>query len=385
MYRRVFWDLGTTLDGIGSAVAGSTGRVLALVFGLMVLLFLATGFLTGAYRRERESRAAVQFEAAQELARDGKYGEAIDHYTEALVLARDRLEYMQALARVLVEAKKTREAETYLLELIRRDPPSGAANLMLARINADRNDFDAAVRHYQRAIYGRWPDAAPERRINVRSELIDVLLRQGRRSQVEAELLRQKDELPDDPELKKRLGRMFLQAHWPEQARDVFTDAVRLSPRDAAALAGLGDAEFQLAQYQTARDAYRRALRIDPEDAGSRARMETANEVVNLNPMRLGLTPANRLARSRALLARVLAEFAFCLPAHAGELPEETKRDVARANEIAAGKVRRRAGVEGVEENVSLAVRLREAAIAACGSPPAEDVAVELVLKKLVE
>ena len=117
----------------------------------------------------------VSFEAGEQLAQQGHYEEALDHYTEALVLARDRTPYVLAFARALVEDKGTREAETYLMEVIESDPASGVANLMVARINADRKDMDAAVGYYQRAIYGLWPEAGPQQRINVRFELIDLL------------------------------------------------------------------------------------------------------------------------------------------------------------------------------------------------------------------
>ena len=105
------------------------------------------------------------------------------------------------------------------------------------------------------------------------------------------------------------------------------------SPRDATAYAGLGDAQFDLGQYQAAHAAYRQAVRYDSRDLQSRTQLELVNDIVGLNPMVRGLSISNRLSRSRKLIERTLTELTFCTSRSLDTLPEAFQTDVAHAKE----------------------------------------------------
>jgi len=349
----------------------------------MVTLFVITGVLTRSYRSERHERAERQYQAGQELARQGRYRGSISQYRQALALSRDNLRYRQALALALVELGRTTEAEMYLLELIGLDPANGIANLTLARIYTARGNIDSASQYYQRAIYGLWPEDPGGNRIKVRFELIEVLARERQNMQLKAELLRLTDEVPDDAGMKKRIGRLFLTAQSPDIAANMFQEVVDKDARDAEAFAGLGDAEFELGHYLSARTAYRQALHLRAEDLQSRLQMEVATEIINLDPMRRGLGSATRLQISRNLVKRSLSALDYCLPEDREALPEDFRQIVERADSLVSGKLRQRSTDEAVEANIELTEQLQQAGSTFCGASPVPDRALQLVLERL--
>jgi tetratricopeptide (TPR) repeat protein len=367
----------------GQFLMRSTARLLAAVFLVMFSLFTFTGLLTGAYRREKLERAERQFQAGNRLAAAGRYREAIQLYTAALTLSRENPQFKLALAVALLESGRADQAEGYLLDLVRDDPAAAIPNLHLARINARRGHIDAAVQYYQRAIYGLWPDNPLRRRLETRFELIELLLREGKHLQVQAELLRQLDEAPHEPPLLKRVGRMLLAAQAPDKARQVFEELARSSPRDPEVWAGLGDARFELGQYALAQEAYRHALRYNPADVQSTTQLELSAEILRLDPRKPGLPLARRYGLSLVLLDRTLAELDACLTRFGGRLPEEFRARIDRARRLVSKQVAQRLSEEALETNIALAIDLWRAGRKSCGAPAAPDRALALVLEKL--
>lgn len=377
-----------TSEEIGPVLSRTTPRLLAVVFAVMLLLFVVTGFLTGYYNREKSGRAEQQFKAGQELAKVGEYEKAVEMYSEALTLSRGKAryrQYLQALALALVGAGRTSEAETYLSELIAADPANGIANLMLARIYLGEGDRERAMQHYQRAIYGLWDEDPVGNRIKVRLELVSELEKHGQYREMVAELFRLLDEIPDDPKMKKRIGRLFLAAHAYHEAAALFTEVTQKNRRDAAAWAGLGDAEFEVEHYLSARTAYRQALRYGPDDLQSQMQYDLASEVISLDPMLRRLGSATRLARSQKLVSRALKALEYCLPEDLESLPEEFRKTLDQARTISEGQARQERTTETVEQNIALAEALEAYRRGNCGIPPVPDQAIELVLKKLAQ
>ena len=373
------------VGNIGAILTRSTARLLTVVFTVMVTLFVITGFLTRAYRHERNDRAERQFQAGQKLVEEGRYGDSIEQYMAALSLNRDNLEYRQALALALMEVGRTSEAELYLLELVRLDPANGIENLMLARIYADQKDIENATQYYQRAIYSLWPEDPAGNRTKVRFELVERLAEEGERSLVKSELLRLQNGIPDDADMKKRVGRLFLTVQSPEEAAEIFTQVTRSDPRDGEAYAGLGDAEFELGNYLSARTAYRRALLYKSDDLQSRMQEALCTDIVELDPLRRGLGSATRLERSRKLLERSLSALEYCLPADPETLPESFQQNLQQARDIVDRKVRQRQTSENVDANIELAEQIHKTGKIVCGLSPVPDQALDLVLRRLAD
>jgi tetratricopeptide (TPR) repeat protein len=372
-----------TARDLGRFLTRSTARLLAVVFLVMLGLFLLTGLLTAAYRRERHDRAERQFQAGNRLAAAGRYSQAIQLFTEALALSRENAQFKLALALALLESGQAEKAEGYLLDLVRDDPAAAVPNLHLARIEARRGRTDAATQYYQRAIYGLWPDEPLRRRIETRFELIELLLRQGKYLQVQAELLRQLDEAPPEPALRKRIGRMLLASQAPEKARQVFEELATRFPRDAEVWAGLGDARFDLGQYGLAQEAYRHARRYNPSDVQSLAQLELIAEILRLDPRRPGLRLSRRLALSLVLLDRTLAELDPCVTRLGSRAPEEFRARLDRARRLVSKEIAPAPTEEALEANITLAIELFRAGRTFCGAPAAPDRALALLLEKL--
>lgn len=358
-------------------------RLLAVVFVVMLVLFVSTGFLTRAYYHEKQERAERQFEEGERLASEGRFEESIEQYSAAMLMARGKIEYQQALALALMEAGRTSEAESYLTGISREDPTNGIVNEMLARIHAARGEVEPAARFYERAVYGLWPEDPAGNRIRVHIDLIELLTKAGEKRLVTAELLRLLDEIPDDPDLKRRIGRMFLNVQSAEDAQSVFAELTRADPTDGQAWAGLGDAEFELGRYLSARTAYRNAIRHSPDDLQSQLQYELVTDIVNLDPTRRGLGIATRLERSRKLVERALGSLDYCIGDNLEEFPEEFRNDVEEGRKIVAGRASQRLSDEFVEANIALTERLLGAQQTLCAAPPVPDKALERVMGEL--
>jgi tetratricopeptide (TPR) repeat protein len=371
---------------LGPFLSRNTPRLLAIVFGVMISMFVVTGFYTKSYKREKRERAAQQYEAGMALAKDGHYEQAAELHAEAMSLSRgtaQSLNYQQALALALVEAGRTSEAETYLQQLTTADPSNGIANLMLARIYVARNEQDLAMQHYSRAVYGLWDDNPREQRMRVRLELVGLFELAGRYTEMESELLRMLQDAPDDPEMKKRIGFLFLSAKSYDNAAKLFAEVVAEDRRDTEALAGLGDAEFERAHYLSAGTAYRRALQYDDAGEETKAKLTIVDEIAQLDPTIRGLGSYTRLERSRELVKRALEELSYCLPEDREMLPDGVPELVDAAERLVAGKTKQQRTIEAVDENIALAEALESYRSLNCESAPAPDHALQLVLKKL--
>ncbi len=286
-------------------------KLFAGVLAVLMAMALLMGFLNYFFRVERTSRANAYYRAAQELMQSGSYDEAIGRYRDALS-ASHSVDYRLALGLALVQAGHTSEAPIYLDEVLREKPGNGPANLGLARAAAQEGRIDDAVAHYQRAIYGTWPEKQSGNQFQARIELIDTLAKAGRRTQAEAELLSAAAAIPPDDALKKQVGRMLIDYGLPKAAENLFRDMTQRNQQNAGALEGLGDAEFANGEYAAARDAYRASLALDPANAVMAKQADLCERILALDPDMPGLGASWRYERSLKILAGVLNELARC-------------------------------------------------------------------------
>jgi hypothetical protein len=170
----------------------------------------------------------------------------------------------------------------------------------------------------------------------------------------------------------------------PEEARGVFAGLLDRDSNDCAAQAGLGDAEFDLADYASAQLAYSRAIRCDPEDLQSRMQLDLSTEILDLDPTRRGLPIRTRVVRSRALVERALGRLDTCMSVGPRFLPEDYRADVEEARVIVEQQSQNLRD-ETVESNIALAEILHQAETTVCGVEGIPDQALDLVLRKLEE
>ena len=348
-----------------------------LVFAAIAGLFVIDVFLERVERSESAAQAARLYNEGRQLAAKARYNDAVVSLRAALAISRDNTAYQIALANVLLSAGKLDDAESLLRDLLQRDATNGEGSLLMARALARQQRIAESESYYHMAIYGRWPQNADANRVAARFELIDLLVKVGAKQQLLAELLPLQDEPLTDPGTRARIARLFLLAGSPARAADLFRQILRHEHQDAAAYAGLGEAEFARGNYRTAESVLVVALRLKPGDAKIRKELDLADEVVGLDPTPRGLSPATRYARSRKILELTLDATKQCaaapsLDALTAQATETLKHRASAARQAEAG-----------EADLNLAEKLWQARKTSCASAQPPDEALTLVMEKV--
>jgi chloride channel protein, CIC family len=362
-------------DAAAAAETKASPKLFAGVLTVLMAMALLMGFLNYFFRIERTNRASSDYRAAQELMQRGSYAEAVEQYRDALS-ASHSVDYRLALGLALVKAGHAAEAPIYLNEVLREKPGNGPANLGLAQAAAQEGRIDDAVSHYQRAIYGTWPEKQSGNRFQARIELIDMLAKAGRQAQAEAELLSAVTAIPqNDDALKKQVGRMLIDYRLPKAAENLFRNAAQSDRQDAGAWEGLGDAEFANGEYSAARDAYRASLGIDPGNPAIAKQADLCERILALDPDMPGLGVAERYRRTLKILAGVMDELTRC--GGGGD-----KAAVQQAQTELARKKRPASYSDAADSNRVLALDLWAARPASCAAGGGDD-ALSRVMAKL--
>lgn len=279
---------------------------------VLVTAFIVTGFLSSSYTRARELRGREHYERGQALASSGQVQAAAEEYRKALLFMPDDTEYRISLCVALVELGKLDEAESHLQELVQEDPTDGVVNVMLARVAVKRKRPAQAIEYFQRAVYGYWPRERLPARYAARWELVSLLERQNRRTELTGELLQLYANTTGGPKEKSKIGFLLLKYGAVSDAMNVFREVTRQSPRAAEAFYGMGQAYFDEGDYVEARREYQRAARLEPPNSQYAQQLAFVTSVVDLDPFLPRLRAAERLRKSRALLNRVISDLEAC-------------------------------------------------------------------------
>lgn len=270
---------------------------LVWLIALTVAAVVGTTFLNRAYERMQGATAQTWYRRGEEALRSGKPDDAVTDLQTALVHDRDNSQYVLELAKALAATGKTAQAKAYFLGLWQNAPGDGEINLQLANIAVRENSVAEAERYFHGAIFGSWDQDPVQRRREVRLQLVEYLLAQGRKQNADAELIGLASELPNDPALQTHVGRMLLEAGDEQRALQEFEAAVRLAPTNETALAAAGKAAFDLGDFPRARGYLERALRLTTGDDASRQLLLTTIQVQEVNPFDRQLRYAERASR----------------------------------------------------------------------------------------
>lgn len=356
-------------------------RVYVVVTAALALLFSLTAVVTARFHAERHELAHEHHVSGRNLARAGRYDESVSRLRASLALDRDNTATQLALATTLLDAGRPQEAGAYLVDVLRKDPTSGQANLVRARIARTMAVPDDAERHYLRAIYGEWPLESRGGRLDARFELVGFLLGRGERQRALGELAAIKSDSRDDLDVARRLATMFLQAGAPDMAATELRAITAKTPDDAAAWSLLSEADLALGRYAaTVLDA-ERAVQLDPESPAA-ARLQLASEVLGLDPTARRLRSAERERRARQLLDRNVRLIDGCLGSAAqGEsaLADARVRALARLDSPAG---RSSDAADAAIDDVEVLWRLT---IAACPDAPRRDPVLAGVLSQVLD
>jgi tetratricopeptide (TPR) repeat protein len=364
----------------------STGRsflgTLALVFLAILVLFGVDMFLAGMERLETGAEAGRLFRQGRNLMQSGDNTEAIERIKDAIAIERGNRDYRRTLAQAQLAAGDTGDAEFTLTDLLQSDSTDGLASLIMARVLEKEGRFEEAITYYRRAIYGHWDQDQPGNQLRARFELIDLLARQSTKEELLAELLPLQDLAPGDLKTQERLGQLFLQAGSPARAADVFHGILHDAPADAAAHAGLGQAEFARGNYHAADRDFQAALRLAPNDEATRQRLELCTELLTLDPTVRGLNPGERFHRSVKLVELTMNETSRCV---GPKPPPDLQALLDKAAKTLKARVTAARQSDVAESNLDLVEQLWQARRKDCTSPPAPDSPVALVVARLAQ
>ena len=258
--------------------------LLLLLLLTAIALFAAALMLTRAFHDREQQLAEQWFERGRSELAAGRSDAAIGDFQSALLYQRDDPQYRLSLAQALFDSHQYSKAESYFRSLLEVDHADGLVNLELARIAALTNRLEEAIRVYQNAIYGIWPANADEHRREVRLELTELLLKNQRNSEAEAQLIALSAELPNDSPLLKQVARLFAQVGDYARASDLYSRALQTDPHSVDVLIGLGNAEFNQNDYASARRHLTRVLDQQPTNAAVAAMAHTIDLVLSLDP-----------------------------------------------------------------------------------------------------
>jgi tetratricopeptide (TPR) repeat protein len=278
-------------------LARRTLLVLAALTALAVASFAAVSRLVTRLKANEKRIAWHAYEAGLAQVQSGYADNALDDFRAALSYDRDNPEYQLSLARALRDTGRLDESEAYLLHLWSAAPQDSTINLALARLAARRHSIDDATRYYHSAIYGFWPNTPDENRRRTRFELIEFLLQQNAFPQAQAELIALAQIVPPDAAQHLTVADLFLRAHDDANALAQYESALKLEPKNAAALAGAGAVAFQMGRYRTAKSFLQKALDTDPQNSQARDHLQTTGLVLATDPFLRRISDAERNRR----------------------------------------------------------------------------------------
>jgi tetratricopeptide (TPR) repeat protein len=297
-----------------------------MLCGITITLFLFTRSMAAHNRARNLAVGDRWYQRGQQQLRAGNTQQAIDSFRNATTGDHDNPQYTLALAAALAKEDHLEESRQALLRLRASAPESGEINLNLARLDAREGKMPEAVHYYHNALYGVWPpDQIDSQRAKVRTELVRFLLAAGDNSRALSELLLLSSDTPDNGPAHDNVGELFLEAGDARHALEQFTSALRLNAEDPAALAGAGQASFNLGDYGAAQKYLETVIAVGSRSSDALTLLETAKLVFMRDPLAPRLGTNERIRRLYADLTFALDELQSCIMSKQNE---ETSRVV---------------------------------------------------------
>jgi len=252
----------------------SNKRALALIAAVSIVVCLATA----TYLRNRiwqdpvtlwsdvisksplSSRA--QYNLGSGLTQQGRFREAVHHFSEALKLKPDYGQAHNNLGLVLFKQEKFDQAADHFSKALRIQPGNAAAHYNLGLVLEKKEDHKAAADHYLAALKIK-PDFA-----RAHNSLGVVLLEQGRINQAVDHFSRALNIRPDYAEAHNNMGNALEKQGNLKQAVEHYFVSLQIRPDHAQTHNNLGVALTRQGLLEQAAHCYVEALRLKPDDAG---------------------------------------------------------------------------------------------------------------------
>jgi protein O-mannosyl-transferase len=267
--------------GIPDLVAQWKGRRIPLAVPAMVILGLCAITANAQVEHWRNStslwthvlavtdnNSVAHNNLARVLFEQGKFDEAVVHYTMALQLSPDNADAHNNMANALLQHGRVDEAISHYVEALRIQPNHAEAHNNLANALVRQGRTSEALGHYSEAIRID-PDYAEAR--NGEGALLARLSRTSEAMIQYSEALRLD---PNSAEAHNNMGAMLLNQGRADEAIVQFMEAVRLAPSKADFHYNLGVVQQKKGQLSDARLQYNTALQLDPGYQQARRALE---------------------------------------------------------------------------------------------------------------
>lgn len=351
---------------------------LAVILLILVVVFIAAGFAARFYHAQKRAMGEEWYSRGEAVLRAGRAGAALEDFRTALAYSPDNVRYQLRLAQALTAAGRLPEARTYLLSLWEREPGSGTVNLELAHLAVREGSEFEALRYFHQAIYGEWAEEPTARRRAARLDLAEFLLDTGDKARAQSELIALAADLPRNPQLQAQAGTLMLRTGGYDQALKLFQQALEENPRMGAALAGAGEACFEMYNFAGAQHYLSRAVAEDSRLARAASLLETTRLVLSIDPLRHGLSGPERARRTLRAFGQALARLQDCaalrglaLQAKGGETDLQRLYAAAAALKPRLRESTLRRDSDLVSTTLDLVFEIEMAAERECGAAPA--------------
>jgi tetratricopeptide (TPR) repeat protein len=302
-------------------------RIVFVLIALTVIVGFAVTKWYVSYLRNLESALAQRWYTRGEEAIAKNYPSvAVDDYRNALAYDSGNQQYRLRLAEALVREDRLAEARANLLGLWSQHPADARVNLDLARLYAEQNKPDLAVRYYRAAIDGLWAEDPLRQRMEARFELVHYLMQQSDKSRATAELITIEAEAPDDAATLMKTGGLLLELGENTRAGRSYDAVLKQNPTDVAALSGAGRAALAIGDYPEAVRRLTVASELSGNDAQSSAfdQLSLAREALNVDPYLRNLTMAERARRVASAFGWAMDRLKACASRENVALGSET-------------------------------------------------------------
>lgn len=360
--------------------------LLGLLIVVTAALFLLTRTIAARERRMEVDIAAFWYARGERQLNAKATTEATDAFRKAVAGDRENRRYAFALANALAAGNHDQEAMQTILRLREFDPENAEINLALARLAAKHNDLSETIRYYENAIYGRWTGTqVDQRRREVRIELIRLLIAHQQRDRALSELLILDGDLPQTATAHNDAAELFLQTGDVRHALNDFSEAMKLDVHDASALAGAGEASFQLGDYLKARRYLEAAVLQSPESQNAKQLLSLVRTVLSLDPEAPNISLKERQQRLLTIYMQALQRQENCLAQRSrngsiGNLQELESEAVAFKPQLRIQSFRRNPDL--MRSGLDLIYRMEQATNLLCGEPVGLDEAAILIAQR---
>lgn len=282
----------------------------AAATGLTAIL-IVTG-LTAWQRSRRSDLGMEAYRKGEKLLAQGQVDGAVLAFRNALAYSPRDLKTQVALGLALVHTGHFKEASSYLDEVVKIESNNGLAWMGLARIALAEGDKRRALNLFRRALSGEWPEHAEALLGRSQLDYAVLLNGAGRRGEAFSLLLSVIEQHGDDPAIGKQAADTVKAIGTEAQAEEAYAELARRFPADAAVWLKLGEARFTVGKEIAALEAYRRARKANPDSEEAQNGEALAEESLNLDPTRRGLSIRERARRWDGILRRVVSAASNC-------------------------------------------------------------------------